>query len=135
MPTTSGRWSDFLLDQRGLRALYSDTPELAELYEVVLVRDGPCLRLRFELDRLPEPMPKKWAAEGFNRAQAELTLIEVRDLAITGWGTTNVVNVQFVGAPGDFRFEVRGLTTHIVGAASHISLDRLSAYLHEESPT
>lgn len=128
MPTTHGKWFEFLLDPRGLNAIYEYAPELHEVHEVRLVRDGPCLELRIELDRLPAKLPKKWAADLCNRVHVVLQIIGVRDISISAWGTDNLIATKFEGYPNDFTFAFEGQSTRITGAAVGMAIQEFNAY-------
>jgi hypothetical protein len=128
MRANAGKWSDFLSDRRSLDALYTETPELRELFEMSLFREGPQLSLRIELDRLPDPMPKKWAVQDCNRVQVIIRISALQEIRIAGWGTDNIVDVRFRGEPSSFGFELCGPTTRFEGTASHMYVERFTAY-------
>lgn len=83
-------WVDFLSEPHGIRAIYGEelpTLTSVDLHELVLHRDGPRATLRFDLAQFPREPPKKWADQGFNVVQVQLTLVDVHHLTVAGWTT------------------------------------------------
>ncbi|RKN22114.1 hypothetical protein D7147_05175 [Micromonospora musae] len=90
-------WVDLLSESHGIRAIYGeDLPALTsvDLHELVLHRDGPRATLRFDLSQFPKSPPKKWADQGFNVVQVQLTLEDVLHLTIAGWTTRAVLDIN-----------------------------------------
>jgi hypothetical protein len=131
MLITSGKWTDFLLTRQSLEALYRESPDIREVHDVTLLRDGPQLNVFVELAALPDPMPLKWVERGCNRVQVLLTLVGIHDLKITAWGTSNPVATEFSGEPRAFRFRFSGPSTNIEGEANYMMIERFSAYRSE----
>lgn len=124
-------WIDLLYKPDGIRAIYgADLPTLrsVDLHEFSLDRDGPVAMLRFDLAEFPRRPPKKWADQGFNAVQVQLSLGGVQHLTIVGWETHitididverrgEVISLRTMNGPVDINIEARSLV-----------LSRLSAH-------
>ncbi|WP_374250829.1 Imm50 family immunity protein [Micromonospora sp. R77] len=90
-------WVDLLLEPRGIRAIYGEDPPTltaVDLHDLVLHRDGPRATLRLDLAQFPRKPPKKWADQGFNVVQVQLTLVDVQHLSIAGWSTHATLDLE-----------------------------------------
>ncbi len=124
-------WIDLLYKPDGIRAIYgADLPTLrsVDLHEFSLDRDGPVAMLRFDFAEFPRRPPKKWADQGLNVVQVQLSLGGVQRLAVVGWDTHvtididverrgDVISLRTMNGPVDINIEARSLV-----------LSRLSAY-------
>ncbi|SCF18481.1 Immunity protein 50 [Micromonospora viridifaciens] len=124
-------WVDLLSESHGIRAIYGeDLPALTsvDLHEFALHRDGPRATLRFDLPQFPKSPPKKWADQGFNVVQVQLTLVDVLHLAIVGWTTRAVldINVERMGEVLSLRANNGPVDINI--DARWLVLSHLSAY-------
>lgn len=91
-------WTDLLIDKKQINSIYGDelpSLERTDLHEVIFHRDGPKITLRFNLDKYPNNPPKKWVMQEFNTAQVQLTLLDVKDVTLSGWvGTNYIVDIH-----------------------------------------
>lgn len=90
-------WIDLLYKPDGIRAIYgADLPTLrsVDLHEFSLHRDGPVATLRFDLAEFPRMPPKKWADQGFNVVQVQLSLGGVQRLTVVGWETNVTIDID-----------------------------------------
>lgn len=95
-------WYDLAQNPEALRSLYPSGLALDQvsLFAVELDREGPLVRLRFDLDRFPEVPPARWHGKGHNRAQLTVEFFDARELVITGWSRDNPWRLE-VTAEGD----------------------------------
>ncbi|WP_080671708.1 Imm50 family immunity protein [Salinispora cortesiana] len=90
-------WIDLLGKPDGIRAVYGeDLPTLSsvDLHELSLHRDGPLATLRFDLAEFPRRPPKKWADQGFNVVQVQLSLGGVQRLTVAGWEVNVTLDIE-----------------------------------------
>jgi len=73
---------------QSLTSLFGDDFDFAEvdLHEVVVHRDGPTIRLRFDLPQVPEVPPSRWP-KGANTTQVVLLAEAIDALEISGFAT------------------------------------------------
>lgn len=71
---------------QALLTLFAEPPAFdpVALHEATLHRDGPLLRLRFDLPTFPDRPPPRWPSDA-NTAQVVLDLWGVADLMLHGW--------------------------------------------------
>ncbi len=80
-------WVDSLDDARSITAVFGQAAVLSgsvNVHEFVVHRDGPQVRLRFDLDDFPTDPPRKWLIDGFNTVQVDLCLVDVVEFSING---------------------------------------------------
>ncbi len=100
-----------------------------DLHEVMLHRDGPSVRLRFDLAVVPDPLPARWDKEA-NRTQVRLACFGVRDFALTGFDT--LIAGQLAARRVDDAWEVTFTASGVVlrMQALLLRVESLSGYLH-----
>ena len=123
-------WTDCLDSKTLIENLYPVPPSLngVRVLEVDLHQDGPKLSMRIDLNEFPDPPPKKWVTNGFNRAQITLTFLAIKSLKINGWSRNNIVNVVVEPRSDCMSLSVRGQGTEIDGVFSFVHVERISAY-------
>jgi hypothetical protein len=89
-------WHELSENPQMLSAFYNNVPQLdsVEIHEILLHRDGPLLKVRFEMPIFPDKPPDSWLKQGFNTAQLVVDFWSISDLAIQGWSTTNIGNLR-----------------------------------------
>ena len=126
-------WTSALVDATAVQRVFGgDPPELrgAHVHEVTLLRDGPQVIIRFDLPRYPSEPPAKWAAQGLNTVQAEISFVGARDISLEGFGRDPVADiditrneaVQVSVDSADFRLRL---------SAEAALLSKISAYMNE----
>ncbi|RLV08677.1 hypothetical protein CTZ27_07840 [Streptomyces griseocarneus] len=126
-------WTEFLVDPRGIEGVYSGRPPALEsvcLHEVELDREGPALRLRFDLADFPADPPKKWAALGHDTVQIELSLGGLRDVALEGFDSNPVADI-FLRRGDLIEMEVASTATRIRASGESLFVSKISAYSDE----
>jgi hypothetical protein len=134
---TTTAWVDHLVDARGIRAIYGDTPPTlqgVDVLELILNHDGPRAELRIDLADYPRHPPAKWAAGGCNVVQVNLVLIDVTTLSVHGWTTDVELNltlerhgdaVRLTTAPGDpVELDVTAGFAHLARISAYQDTDR-----------
>ncbi|MCC3769522.1 Imm50 family immunity protein [Streptomyces sp. UNOC14_S4] len=126
-------WTDLLVDSRGIERIYSGRPpelESVRLHEVGLDREGPALRLRFDLPDFPADPPKKWTALSHDTIQIELLLGGLHGVALEGFGNDPVADI-FLWRDGLIKVEVTSAATQIRASGDSLSVSKVSAYSEE----
>jgi len=82
-------WHQNLENPQAISSLFPglDDLSLVELHEVIVHRDGPLLRLRFDVQVVPESLPGRWPSDT-NTTQITLAAWGMEALRILGWGTS-----------------------------------------------
>lgn len=118
---------------RAVLAYYSTPPHLlgVEVHSARLHRDGPTLELQIEIPCFPDRPSPRWPM-GANAVQAVLRFVDVREVALSGWGTTNVGDLVIaeVGGVVEFRFECP--TAKLVGVAGFFDVTSVSGYIRND---
>ncbi|MBL1081232.1 hypothetical protein JK359_04445 [Streptomyces actinomycinicus] len=126
-------WTSLVRNPEGLEAVYQgDPPDLSgvRVHEVALHEDGPTLRIRLDLPRYPDQPPRKWAVQGFNTVQVEISMGNLHAITLEGFTTSTTANVSLTAKDG----VTLGLTssgTHIKATADFVFISGLSAYVNE----
>lgn len=125
-------WSRYLEnpDSLALLRVAAEDLGLIELHELTVHRDGPMLRLRFDLPFVPERLPVRWPAEA-NTTQITLAAWGVRDLSVVGW-STSVRGLLSVGDVGDARvLRFKGESCVVQTSYSLLRVEKVSGYVNE----
>lgn len=125
-------WTDTLLNPEKFKHIFRGEAmslDAIELHEVLLHRDGPRVTLRFDLDGYPQDPPPKWAAQGCNRVQVQLTLIGVKSLSIQGWSTACTMDLSLVSSEGKVRLSGSDGVVAIDVLADFVDLGAVTAYV------
>jgi len=112
-----------------IQSLFGDEIDLSaiQLHEVVLHRDGPVLRLRFDIPSVPEQLPKKWSA-GVNTTQLSLAAWGLQSLQIEGWAS-NIGGELSVTSDGALkRLTFNGEKCRINAVCEMLRVENISAY-------
>ncbi|MFC9277887.1 Imm50 family immunity protein [Streptomyces collinus] len=126
-------WTSLLHNPEGIAAIYQGAPpELSgvRVHEVVLYEDGPTLKLRLDLPLYPDRPPRKWAAQGFNTVQVEISLSGLRAITLDGFGTAISADVSLSGENG-VTLNVVSPETHIRAVSDVAFISKLTAYTNE----
>ncbi|MFF4716764.1 Imm50 family immunity protein [Streptomyces eurythermus] len=126
-------WTSALNNPHGIDAIYHGSPpELngVHVHEVALHQDGPTLKLRFDLPIYPSQPPGKWAAQGFNTVQVEISLSGVRDITLDGFGTNIVADVSLT-KKNDITVVVTSPETRLKATSDFAFISQLSAYAND----
>jgi Immunity protein 50 len=118
-----------LENPQAITSLFGDAIELSaiQLHEVVLHRDGPVLRLRFDIPIVPEQLPKNWQA-GVNTTQLSLAAWGLQSLQIEGWAS-NIGGELSVTADGKLkRLTFNGEKCCINAICEMLRVENVSAY-------
>jgi hypothetical protein len=114
--------------------IYETEPKLdgVDVMQVTYDRDGPKIVVRFDLPEYPSNPPEKWAKQGFNRVQVQISLIGVRDVGHKGWAISNAASLSFaMDESGTKVARIDGQTTHFNATFDHLIIDKVSAYRNE----
>ena len=129
---------DALADQRPLVAVFGEpvpTFGPVDLHEVTVHRDGPVVRLRFDLAEYPAQPPAKWVTGGADTVQVVLDLVGVDRLAVTG-AMTNMRGPLTARQTdgGSVTAEFRSGEVSVVVTARAAVISSLSAYAISRGP-
>ncbi|MFE3541952.1 Imm50 family immunity protein [Nocardia sp. NPDC059177] len=136
-------WIELVENSDSLTKMYGGkVPSLLELnlHEIELHRDGPTLKLRFNLNSFPENPPIKWTMENCNTVQIELELRPVADATINGIHNISVVDIDIspvtLNDVDVIRVRTTGKSTSQIDAiGERIHLSKVSAYYIQNKPS
>lgn len=99
---TTRSWHELSMNPEAVTQIYSAPPSLArvQLTEIELHRDGPRIRVHAILAEFPDNPPRRWLRDGCNVAAIELDFFAVSDVALAGWSTDTVTDLEITEAPG-----------------------------------
>jgi hypothetical protein len=121
-------WTAAVANPQALGALPTDIGmQPVDLHEVTVHRDGPSVRLRFDVATVPEPLPARWDP-GANRTQVLLACFGVTAFALSGITTilTGRLAVQSMGDAWKVDFTTNDVVLTL--SASLIRVESLSGY-------
>ena len=123
-------WVDCVANRLWISSLYSLPPSLnnVRVLEVMLCEDGPTASLRMNLNEYPDKPPRKWIEGKFNRAQLTLRFFDVRDLEISGWGTTNTGSVELSRIENGFRVAFNADATRFRCSSFYVDILKISGH-------
>ncbi|MET8690180.1 Imm50 family immunity protein [Streptomyces sp. NPDC004732] len=123
-------WTSLVRNPEGITSVYGGAvPPLTgvRIHSVVLDRDGPQLRVRFDLCEYPEAAPKKWAAQRFNTVQVELSFGGLDDVELRGFSVDPVGDILLTGG-ARLSLEVMSADVQVRASAQSAYISDLSAY-------
>jgi hypothetical protein len=128
-------WTDALDNPEHLKAFFDSMEglESISLFEVVLDRDGPELRLRADLPRFPDRPSHRWSPTA-NQAQITIGLVLASgdDLEIRGWATTmNGTLSMSRNRAGEVMFSFQSDGVVIRGRAVGVWVHKVTAYMRD----
>jgi hypothetical protein len=124
-------WIDAVSNPEGLREVFQGDPPLlagVAVHTVSVDREGPTLRLRFDLPEYPANPPAKWQRSRFNTVQVELLFGAVRELSVNGVSTNVVADIEIQNGGGVI-LEMNSPTMRVSARAASVTISRMSAYL------
>jgi hypothetical protein len=127
-------WWELALNPRVVTAYYSSPPELrgVEIHSISLHRDGATLELLAELPGLPDRPSSRWPI-GANTAQAGLRFFGLREVTLSGWGTTNVGDLRIESGQGAIRFQFDCASARLAGVAGFFDVTGITGYIKGHS--
>jgi hypothetical protein len=126
-------WTSLLQNPEGIDSIYQGTPprlEGVQIHEVGLSREGPALRVRFDLPEYPVQAPRKWQAQGFNTVQVELLFGGLRSVEISGFSVEPMGDITLTRAEG-VHVAVSSNETSIQAVADFAFVAKVTAYLND----
>jgi hypothetical protein len=123
-------WVDVLDNQQAVTSLFRDIAALSSitLHEVWLNREGPVLRLRFDVPVVPPVLPKKWP-KGANTTQFTIAAWGVSDPQVSGWATTVPGTLSVSRVQKEARLEFTGPACEIRATFGWLRVERVSGYV------
>jgi hypothetical protein len=117
-----------------LRRVFSHPPKIdrVSLFDISLNRNGRTLTVNFDLiDQFPDKPPEKW--KNFNRCRLGLYCAPVKDLKLTGWDLTNIVDLEIKNI-SDTEYQVcfSNENMNLAFICQFISIVGPSVYLEED---
>lgn len=125
-------WSRYIENPASLALLGAAAEDLGwiELHELVVHRDGPLLRLRFDVPFVPEKFPVRWPAEA-NTTQITLAAWGIGDLRVAGWATS-VSGLLSAGDNGNVQvLRFKGDSCAVRTSYSVLRVEKVSGYVNE----
>ena len=121
-------WTAAVMNPQSLDAFAADIGALpVDLHEVTLHRDGPRVRLRFDVAAVPHPLPARWAGDA-NRTQVQLACFGISAFTLSGFTTT--MSGRLTMRPSDQAWDVEFHAGDVVLAlrTSLVRVESLSGY-------
>jgi len=127
-------WIEFLDNPMSIRSIYDSDPDIIEIFEITLGREGPILKMKALVNNFPDKPPKKWLVHQSNRVLVELSLFGLQTIEIHQWSTNNVGTFE-IGRmeKGTLRFVFSGENTDIRGEADILLLAGFKHYLEKDT--
>ncbi len=125
-------WSQYIENPDAIAAFGVAAEDLGsiELHELIVHRDGPVLRLRFDVPFVPAKFPARWPIEA-NTTQITLAAWGIGNLSVAGWGTS-VRGLLSAGDDGDggvLRFN--GENCAVQTSYAVLRVEKVSGYVNE----
>lgn len=124
-------WVAQLENSQAVKSLFDDECDLSfvELHDAVLLREGPVLRLRFDVPMIPATRNRKWS-EGANTTQFVLAAWGVESVSIVGWASqiTGEISVSFSDNTQLISFVGAGCS--IKAAFDLLRVERITGYVN-----
>ncbi|MBQ0848681.1 hypothetical protein J8N05_10720 [Streptomyces sp. BH-SS-21] len=116
----------------GINSIYQGSPPRLEgvhIHEVGLSREGPLLRVRFDLPDYPAHAPRAWQLQGFNTVQVELGFGGLRGVEISGFSTHVVGDIALV-KDETVQASISSNETSVRAVADIVYVTKMTAYLN-----
>ncbi|MFU8854673.1 Imm50 family immunity protein [Micromonospora sp. SL1-18] len=123
-------WINALSNPQRVLAVYGATMPTLEnvhIHEVCVDREGPTLRMRFDLSKIPTNPPQKWRRDGLDVVQLEIAFGGVSEIAIQQFSTDPVCDLK-IQKDGSVYFSGESDSVRLAGVASTATVLRISAY-------
>ncbi len=121
-------WTVAVSNPQSLAQLPSDIgARPIDLHEVILHRDGPSVRLRFDVDTVPHPLPARRDADA-NRTQVRLACFDVKTFALTGFATTLTGQLSVQSDDNAWNVEFRAGDVALTLRTPLVRVESLSGY-------
>jgi len=116
-----------------VKAYFTFDPNLngINLHEINIHRDGPTAKLRFDLSEFPDKPPRKWHSS-YNTAQMTISLIDIEQIQLNGFNTTETGNLSFALEKEKILFSFKSKTCSFNGKCSFINVEKISGYVNAE---
>ncbi|SBT38145.1 Imm50 family immunity protein [Micromonospora auratinigra] len=124
-------WLDLVTNSHGLRQIFhGQAPALdgVDLHEISVGREGPTLRIRFDLRAFPADPPVKWRRSGFNAVQVELLFGGVSALSLQGVSVNMVADVH-IEHDGKVSLLITSPAVRVTASADSVTIARIEGYI------
>ena len=122
-------WIPFLDNVEAVTSLFGadrDFP-LVDLHEATLGRDGPVLRLRFDVPAVPPTPPRRWPP-GTNTTQFTMAAWGVSALAVNGWASQVEGEISVSHARHEYRLLFISPRCRIEASCTLLRMERVVGY-------
>jgi hypothetical protein len=124
-------WPDYLENPLAISSLFANPDDLSQinLHEIMAHRDGPVVRLRFDVTAMPEIFPARWPAEA-NTTQVTLAAWDVTTLQLDGWATSVFGQLSVARDGNRYLLSFASKTCQLRASCSSLRLERLQGYVN-----
>lgn len=124
-------WPDFLENPQAIASLFASDVDLShvDLHEIIVHRDGPVIRLRFDVTAMPDVPPGRWPIEA-NVTQITLAAWGVATLQLEGWATSVLGELSVCRDNDRYLLSFVGEHCHLAATCSSICIERLQGYVN-----
>lgn len=123
-------WTSLVQNPEGITSVYGGVvPPLTgvRIHALVLDREGPQLRVRFDLPVYPERAPKKWTVQRFNTVQVELAFGGLGEVDLRGFSVDPVGDICLTGGE-QLQVDIVSADVRVRASAESVYISDLSAY-------
>jgi hypothetical protein len=124
-------WVALLENPQAVGSLFAETATFShvELHEVIVAREGPVLRLRFDVSAVPSPLPARWP-EGSNTTQFIIAAWGVADVELVGWGSSVSGELNVSRSGERIHLQFAGSACGFKASCIALRVERLSGYVN-----
>jgi hypothetical protein len=121
---------EYIENSQALTSLFGEGFDLSEvdLHEVVVHRDGPSMRLRFDISCVPSTLPSRWPKEA-NTTQVVLLVFGIDKLQISGFTTQCQGTLRTLSDQDHQMIEFTGFQCALTCAFHMLRIERVSGYV------
>lgn len=116
---------------KALTALFGEGFDIFDvnLHEVVVHRDGPSLRLRFDIPQVPRSTPSRWPT-GANTTQVVLQAGSIEELQIAGFSNECRGSLQSLTNQGGKLLEFNGSGCSLKCKFASLRVESVTGYIN-----
>lgn len=124
-------WIAGLSNADGIRRIYEGglpTLDRVRIHEISVNREGPAVRIRFDLSRYPASPPVKWQRFGCNTVQVEISFGGVSELSLTRFSVEPICKLS-IRNEGSILFSAESESVNLSGVSESALVLNISGYV------
>ncbi|GAB3257977.1 Imm50 family immunity protein [Chitinimonas naiadis] len=126
-------WVDALDNKQAVTTLFERYDDFVhiDLHEMTAHRDGPVLRLWFDIRRAPSPLPAKWQ-DGCNTTQFIITVWQIKDLEVYGWAKSLAGELRIAQAEQGYQLGFFSTECRFTVRCALLHIERMTGYVNRQ---